>query len=87
MTAKNIFQLHVSNTYNKLTGDKGGIYNLCRFKWFDWCYPSNINQAFTLNKDNLGRSIGPAREEGNKMAQWILKESGKVVPHHSPILL
>ena len=31
----------------------------------------------------MGRVLGPARGDGNEMAQWILKASGSVVPHRS----
>ena len=62
--SKNIFQLHGYNAHTQLTRDKGGIYNLCRFKWYDWCYFCNSNQAFTLNKEKPGRVIGPIRGEG-----------------------
>ena len=31
-------------------------------------------------KECLGCCLGPAKNEGNAMAQWILKANGKVVP-------
>jgi hypothetical protein len=31
----------------------------------------------------LGRVLGPAKGEGNEMAQWILKANGNAVPRRS----
>jgi hypothetical protein len=38
-------------------------------------------------KEVLGRVLGPAKGEGNNMAQWILKAKGNVVPRrtHRPL--
>ena len=60
-TAKIIFQLHGYNGHTQLTGDEGENFNLCRFKWYDWCCFCNINQEFSLNKENLGQMFGIMR--------------------------
>eukprot|EP00957_Ditylum_brightwellii_P181442 13821166-Ditylum_brightwellii.AAC.1 len=31
---------------------------------------------FSFNREVLGRVLGPAKVEGNKMTQWILKSNG-----------
>ena len=31
----------------------------------------------------LGRCLGPAKNEGNEMTQWILKQNGGVVPRRT----
>ena len=31
----------------------------------------------------LGRYLGPANNEGNKMTQWVLKQNGKIVPRRT----
>jgi hypothetical protein len=36
-----------------------------------------------LNREVLGQVLGPAKGEGNEMAQWILKANGNVVPRHT----
>jgi hypothetical protein len=38
---------------------------------------------FPFNREVLGRVIGPAKGEGNEMAQWILKANGNVVPRRT----
>ena len=35
---------------------------------------------FSFNREMLGQVLGPAKGEGNEMAQWILKANGFVVP-------
>jgi hypothetical protein len=39
--------------------------------------------SFPFQKERLGRCLGPAKNEGNEMAQWVLKDNGKVVPRRS----
>jgi hypothetical protein len=56
---------------------------LCQYKWYAWCYFREQKQRFPFNREVLRRVIGPAKGEGNEMAQWILKANGNVVPHHS----
>eukprot|EP00957_Ditylum_brightwellii_P153292 11666384-Ditylum_brightwellii.AAC.1 len=36
--------------------------------------------SFPFNKEILGRILGPAKGEGNEMAQWVLKGNSNVVP-------
>ena len=63
MTAKKLFQLHVSNANTQLTEDESEISNICQFNCYDWCYFSDINQAFTWNGLMLGRVLGRTRGE------------------------
>ena len=83
LTARNLFQLHGTNAYTALTGDEGDISNLCRYDWYEWCYYREQTAKFPFNKEVLGRVLGPARGEGNAMAQWILKANGNVVPRQT----
>jgi hypothetical protein len=83
LTAKDIFKLHGSNAHTATTGEEGDISNLCQYKWYDWCYFRDQKQKFPFNREVLGRVLGPAKGEGNEMAQWILKGNGRVVPRRS----
>jgi hypothetical protein len=83
LTAKDIFTLHGTTPYTALTGEEGDISNLCQYKWYDWCYFREQTQNFPFNREVLGRALGPAKGEGNGMAQWILKVNGNVVPRRS----
>ena len=85
LTARDIFQLQGSNPYTVTFGDEGGISILCQFGWYEWVYfygISSISQ-FPFPKAMLGQSLGPAKNEGNKMMQWILKQNGGVVPRRT----
>ena len=42
---------------------------LCQFGWYEWCYYHEQTAAFPHNCEVLGRVLGPARGEGNEMAQ------------------
>ena len=37
-------------------------------------------RIFRINKEILGRVLGPAKNEVNEMAQWILKDTMVEVP-------
>ena len=84
LTAKSRFNLHGTNPHTLTLGEEGDISNLCQFAWYEWCYYREQTAAFPNNKEVLGRVLGPARGEGNEMAQWILKANGRVVPRRSP---
>jgi hypothetical protein len=83
LTAKDLFSLHGSNAHAALTGEDGDISNLCQCKWHDWCYFREQKQRFPFNREVLGRALGPAKGEGNEMAQWTLKANGDVAPRRS----
>jgi hypothetical protein len=83
LTAKDHFKLQGTNAHTALTGEEGDISNLCQFGWYEWCYFRDQGEKFPFNKEVLGRVLGPAKGEGNEMAQWILKANGRVVPRRT----
>ena len=83
LTAKNLFQLEGQTPHFTVTGEEGDISNLCQYDWYQWCYYREQGAAFPMHREVLGRVLGPAKGEGNEMAQWILKSNGNVVPRRS----
>ena len=83
LTAKDLFSLHGTNPQTALNGEEGDISNICQYQWYDWCYFREQKERFPFNREVLGRVLGPAKGEGNEMAQWILKANGHVVPRRS----
>ena len=78
LAARDLFQLQGSNPYTASFGEEGDISNLCQFGWYEWVYfydNSSISH-FPFPKAMLGRCLGPAKNEGNEMTQWILKQNG-----------
>ena len=61
------------------TGKEGDISNLCQYKWYDRCYYREHTAKFPHNQEVLVCVLGPARGEGNEMAQWVLKANGNIV--------
>ena len=80
LTPRNLFQLHGSNAHTALTGEEGDISSLCQYSFYEWVYYRANREKFPFNREVLGRVLGPARGEGNEMAQWILKANGNVIP-------
>ena len=72
-----------TNPHTTTLGVEGDISNLCQYSWYDWCYYRDHTAKFPHNQEVLGRILGPARGEGNEMAQWVLKADGNVVPRCS----
>jgi hypothetical protein len=83
LTARSLFQLHGTNAHTAMTNEEGDISNLCQYDWYQWCYYREHTAKFPFNREVLGRVLGPAKGEGNDMAQWILKANGNVVPRRT----
>jgi hypothetical protein len=83
MTAKDLFQLQSMNPHLATTGEEGDISNICVFKFYDWCYYWDQKPGFPLQKRRLGRILGPSKNDGNEMAQYVLKSNGSVVPRRT----
>jgi hypothetical protein len=82
--AKNLFQLNGTTPHTFTFGTDANISNLCRFGWYEWVYLCENLAAFPFQKKQLSRCLGPAKKNGgNEMAQWVLKDNGKVVPCRS----
>ncbi len=73
VTAKNLFQLNRTTPHTFTFGTDADILNLCRFGWYEWIYFREYSASFPFQKEQLGRCLGPARNEGNDMSQWVLK--------------
>jgi hypothetical protein len=83
ITAKKLFWLNGMNPHTMTFGTEADISNLCHFGWHEWVNFQDVETAFPYRKECLRRCLGPAKNEGNAMAQWILKENSKVVPQHT----
>ena len=79
LTARNLFQLDGRNAHFDVMGEEGDISNLCRFDWYEWGYFMDQKAGFPLQREILGRVLGPSKGVGNEMSQWILKSNGKIV--------
>ena len=80
LTANRRFNLQNSSVYTLLTQEKDEISNLCKFNWYEWYYYRECSNNYPFTCLVLGRVLGPATGEGNKMCQWVLKANGNVVP-------
>ena len=83
ITAKTLFQLNGVNPHTFTFGTEADISNLCQYGWYEWVYFRDVKTSFPYQKECLGRCLGPAKNEENAMAQWILKANGRVVPCHT----
>ena len=80
----NLFQNSGQSPMTATLGVQGDISNLCVFGWYDWCYyREESNHQFPFQKYLLGRVLGPAKNDGNMMAQNVLTHNGTVVPRRT----
>ena len=84
LTPRNLFQLQGETPILATLGEQGDISTVAQYKWYDWCYfrETGKNQ-FPHQYNQLGRVLGPCKNEGNEMAQHILKINGQVVPRRT----
>lgn len=84
VTPRDLFQLNGNHPTAATYGIQGDISNLCQFGWYDWCYfREERSIQFPLQKVQLGRVLGPAKNEGNEMAQHVVNDKGNVVPRRT----
>ena len=84
VTPKKLFQLQGQNPTAATFGDITDISNICMFDWYEFCYFREVSDTkFPFQKEQLGRCLGPMKNEGNEMAQAILKMSGSIVPRRT----
>ncbi len=83
LTARDMHKLQGRNSHYTVHGDEGDISNLCQFEWYEFVYFRDHTAQFPLDKEVLGRCLGPATGEGNEMTQWCLKANGNVVPRRT----
>ena len=79
-TSKKLFQLQGSNPYTVTFGTQADVLNLCYFGWYEWVYYRDKSAKFPFQKECLGKCLGPAKNEGNVMANWILTQKSTVIP-------
>ena len=80
ITAKDMFHLRVQTPQYATFGEEGDIYNICQFGWYEWVYFRETTGKFPYLSHVLGRCLGTAKNEGNIMLQWVLKQHGKIMP-------
>ena len=83
LTANNLYQLQGQNPYMATLNEMGDISNLCQFGWYEWVYFRQQKAQFPRQKSELGRCLGPTKNEGNEMCQWVLQQNGQVVPRRT----
>jgi hypothetical protein len=83
ITAKKRFQLNGANPHTITFGTEADISNLYQYGWYKWVYFRDVKKSFPYQKEYFGRCLRPAKNEGNAMAQWILKGNRRVVPRHT----
>ena len=75
-----LFQLNGTNPFTAIFCDQADISNLCQFGSYEWVKCRDRTEAFPYQQECLGPCLGPAKNEGNEIANWVLTIKGTVVP-------
>ena len=73
LTANNLYQLQYQNPYMASLNVMGDISNLCQFGWYECVYFRQHTAQFPHQKSELDRCLGPTKNKGNEMCQWVLQ--------------
>jgi hypothetical protein len=80
VTSKKLFQLQGSNPHTVTFGTQADISNVCHFRWYEWVYYRDQSASYPFQKECLGQCLSPAKNGGNVMANWVLTQTGQVIP-------
>ena len=61
-------------------GQPTDISALCEYSWYDWVIYRIEGQQYPYTHKKLGRVLGPARNAGTTMSQWVLTKTVDVMP-------
>ena len=80
MMAKCLFRLQNVTPHTATFGTEGDISNICNFGCYVWVCFRDGSQDFPMMHECIGRCLGPTRNEGNEMTQWVLNMNGQALP-------
>lgn len=80
--AKDNFTLNGMTPHSYMTGETTDISNICAFDWYEWVKfrREGPDAKYPYPSERLGRCLGPATNKGNSMSQYVMMETGNVIP-------
>ena len=72
--------LHNETPHTKLTGQPTDISSICEYEWYEWVIYRVEGKKYPFQHQRIGRVLGLARNAGNAMSQWILTDTGDIMP-------
>ena len=76
LTASKHFMLDERTPFEKVYGHTPNITEYIQYQWYEWIWYYDIME---INKESLGRWIGPSLHIGEMHTSYILAESGTVI--------
>ena len=75
MYTRDSFQLNGTNPHTMTSVYESKIYNMCEFGWYKCCHYFDDPKVsiFPFLNACLGSVLGPDKNKGNEITQWILK--------------
>ena len=77
-TARSNYLLQGQVPSTRMSGQPTDISAICEFGWYQWVIYRI--EKFPFQHQRLGRVLGPARNAGNTMSQWVMTATGDVMP-------
>ena len=66
--------------HSMLTGQPTDISSICEFGWYDWVIYRVEGHKFPMQHQRLGRILGPSKNAGSAMSNWVLTSTGDIMP-------
>jgi len=82
VTPRNLFQNDGLSPFSATFCVPDDISNICNFGWYEWVYYHD-HGIFPINKEKLGKVLGPIKNEENEMAQAVLASTGHIYPQRT----
>ena len=79
-TARSNYLLQGQVQKTRMTGQPTDISAICEFGWYQWVIYRVEGEKFPFQHQRLGRVLGPARNAGTAMSQWVMTAPGDVMP-------
>ena len=80
MKSKDLFQLQGQTPHIATFDEEGDISKKSNFGWYEWVHFRETTAKLPFPAHVLGLCLGPSKNEGNEMTQWVLKQNGQIVP-------
>ena len=78
--ARDDIHCHGQTRETVMTGQPTDISNLADFKFYEWVKFRRDGVSFPFSSYQLGRCLGPASNQGPRMAQYVMTDKGQVMP-------
>ena len=72
--------LQGTTPYSYIAGQSTDISSISEYGWYEWVIYRMEDSKFPVNHQRLEKILGPAKNAGSAMSQWVLSATGDIMP-------